>query len=205
MATNGRIEFGNGEGWYDGTYLSPFLTDQDARPVPEGVANHGIWVDLNTTRDSVVITWNNVALYGQGTTILNTYQVEILDRGDSDSEIILRYSDMQGSRYRSDGVSLDFSSYTPITRNIDAADLDTEVGNTGVAGVWQYRLEDGWFIGGDIHGSFHHQMGTEAGDTLTGQAGFNAIQGLAGDDTITDHVGNDTLTGDAGDDYIHGR
>ncbi len=49
-----------------------------------------------------------------------------------------------------------------------------------------------------------HIMGSDFGDTLTGDAGNNVLSGGLGDDTLTGGAGNDTLFGGAGADILVG-
>jgi Ca2+-binding RTX toxin-like protein len=57
------------------------------------------------------------------------------------------------------------------------------------------------------HSTFEDLEGTEnaaAGDSLTGDVGYNTIRGLAGNDSLFGNAGNDTLIGGAGADHLDG-
>ncbi len=215
--TNGQIQFGNGQGWQD-TYITAFASDQDSRDHPAGVENVGIWIEENTERDSIVITWNGIGQYYRYEHYPNTYQVEIIDHGEGDSEVIYRFAEMQRDRsswsqnsyFRTDGEQ----SRPPLGYAApNATTWDALPGNTGIEGVWQFRIEDGILNTQDLALRRETLIGTEGDDTLTGWLLGDILRGLDGDDSldggadndeITGDGGNDTLLGGFGNDYLHG-
>jgi hypothetical protein len=58
--------------------------------------------------------------------------------------------------------------------------------------------------GSDTLDSIEGLIGSDAGDTLTGDAGPNALDGGAGNDTISGGAGGDTVDGGAGNDNLDG-
>ncbi|MGR3455100.1 calcium-binding protein [Pseudooceanicola sp.] len=203
--TDGTIQFANGGGWQN-TYINAFYNRYiDTRIKPDGVSDPGIWIDANSDRDSVVITWNAVAeRYGRS--LFSTFQVEIRDLGDSDAEVIFRYNDMRGSVYTSrPAMSLDGTNYAlPTDRMGPEANWEIVTGNTGVDGVWQIRVEDGVPDLDDFATPFRNLQGTAGDDTLSGWLGTDILRGLEGDDLLTGDRNNDTMTGDAGNDTLIG-
>ena len=95
VATNGGVSFNGPESFpspYKPFNIAPFNADLDSRTPPDPAS--GVFVDLNTERDSVVVTWNLISRYAQNYTPPLTFQMELLDRGEGDSEVIFRYADM---------------------------------------------------------------------------------------------------------------
>ena len=209
--TGGKIQFGNGAGWQN-TYIAPANFLQDTRNTPSWAVDPGIWIENNTARDSIVITWKDVAVnpYNGGRT--NTYQIELLDRGNGDTEIIYRFNDMRGSSIYDQNSAVNPVSYFMVDDarerpplgylGIDKADYDVAIGNTGVQGVWQFRIESGVLRSSDLVVQAQNLSGTTGADVLTGSLTDDILLGLDGDDTLIGSFGNDQLIGGAGDDDI---
>ncbi|WP_371157125.1 nidogen-like domain-containing protein [Jannaschia sp. 2305UL9-9] len=209
---NGRIQFGNGLGWQD-TYIAATSFSQEIDRDSADVVDRGVWINADTARDSLIVTWNGVS-NGRWRGGLNSFQVEIIDRGDADAEVIFRYDDMQSPYYenrpertnasffRFDGETvrppLGYINSTPST-------WDNITGNTGVYGVWQFRIEDGELTAEDLVLSSRRLVGTDGNDTLDGWLRADVLQGLDGDDWLDGDSGADTLIGGAGDDTLLGR
>ena len=200
LDTNGRTNFYGPGGYYQGT-LSVLDTDLDTSERLNLDDDAGVYFDINEERDSVVLTWNKVAFYNTPDGPLQTFQAEIIDKGDGNSEFILRYADTNGSRYYNVNVNSRYGSdsfrdildINPDTTQI--SDLDTRVGNTGIAGVEQFLLRDGEPFGFEL-------TGTDEADLLIGSPFADVIDGLDGNDTIEGRGGPDVLTGGEGDDLI---
>jgi Ca2+-binding RTX toxin-like protein len=216
VLTNGGVDFGNAWSFTDPRYgnaIVPYGSDLDTRVLPD-VANAGVWFDTDTDRDSVIVTWNNVGFFSENIAAPVSFQMELIDLGDGDAEIVFRYADMpdaaDGNFYDyytigagADGsprISLDGGpdNYYPVLG--PTGDLDTELGNTGIAGVWQFRVIDGQLQPDDILGA--DLEGTEGPDLLAGTALPDRLSGLGGNDTLQGLGGNDTLNGDDGDDLL---
>ncbi|MCU9837921.1 hypothetical protein OEZ49_09095 [Ruegeria sp. WL0004] len=197
--------------------IAPFNDDMDTRTLPPG-PNPGVYFDTNTDRDSVVVTWNNIGRFSNNVTTPNTFQLEIMDLGDGDAELIFRFFDMQGSNSgfqmgaaTDDGLPIYLTGGSATDPLGLAADLETLVGNTGVAGVWQMRVIDGQLqstdFGGEVQtgNSANNTLnGTGFNDVLSGGAGNDTILGLAGIDTLNGNEDNDSISGGGNADLIHG-
>lgn len=200
VETNGAVAIGNI--W--NAAIRPYATDLDTR-VLSSVPNAGVFFDLNTDRDSVVITWNGVGRYNQNNSLLSTFQLELRDLGAGDAEIIFRYTDMQANAYYSTYIGAPGAGVFNWSGSAGlglGSDLDTMVGNTGVAGVLQFRLIDGVLQPADVEGSM--RIGTGADDLLTGSVFAERLLGWAGNDTLLGAYGNDTLNGGVGNDSLDG-
>ncbi len=200
VSTNGDIYF-QSAGGQSNVYLDPLNLDQDTRSFPAGVTNPGIWVDFNTARDSVVMTWNAVGQYPRMTDMPSTYQIEFMDLGNGSSEIIFRFNETSLPRLAAGwlfGYSLAFSGLIPVS------DWDTTLGNTGVAGVWQFRVDAGTLLSEDVVVADRLLRGTAGADSLTGWLGNDHLNGLDGDDTLMGEVGQDTIFGGEGHNSLYG-
>lgn len=196
VETNGGVSFGNI--W--NAVIRPYATDLDTR-VLSSVPNAGVFFDLNTDRDSVVITWNGVGRYYQNNSLLSTFQIELRDLGAGDAEVIFRYTDMQSNAAYSAAVGAPGAGLVILQDLLGpGADLDTLIGNTGVAGVLQFRLIDGVLQPDDLQGQM--LLGTGADDLLTGGVFADRLLGWAGNDTLIGGHGADTLNGGVGDDQL---
>ncbi len=87
------------------------------------------------------------------------------------------------------------------------AGVDTAIYNDFAAGV-NIDLAAGTGLNnhaqGDILIGIENVIGSEAADTLQGDAGANILWGIGGDDTIDGRAGDDTLYGQAGADTLYG-
>lgn len=204
VSTNGGVTF-NGADWWprpDQTFtIAPFNNHLDSSNPPDPAS--GVFVDLNTERDSVVVTWNMIGRSYQNYEPSYTFQMELLDLGEGDAEVIFRYADMGVSElswYRAGltaergSTLLSSESYT----GIPSYALDDTPGNTGVAGVWQFRIVDGVLEPG------LNVDGTDGPDLMVGTARADVLNGLGGDDTIQGNDGADVLDGGNGNDEIDG-
>jgi len=200
LDTNGRIALFGPAGFQQGNV---FVLGADLDTSPDlnlGEAT-GVFFDLNTDRDSVVMTWNEVAFFRNPQGQLQTFQLEIMDRGEGNSEFIFRYLDTEGARngfVRLESFYGDGSLRSAIGNDLRDGTFntaDTRIGNTGIAGVEQVLLRGGAPFGFEI-------TGTDADEVLNGGPLADVIDGAGGNDTIEGRGGADILTGGEGDDLI---
>ncbi|MEQ9694617.1 calcium-binding protein [Shimia sp. SDUM112013] len=217
IGNDGVIRFGNADGISNYQFAAAYGYSE-TRNNPSGEADYGIYIDYDTQRDSVVITYNSVgSRYNYSSNPwANTYQIEIIDRGNDDTEIVVRYEDMQWHTSNSwptissywglnvQGYSWSYRFGLPINRERDASMWDDVVGNTGVNGVWQFRFEDGVPVGADVAVGAVNLRGTAGDDLLNGYLANDGLQGYTGNDTLNGYSGNDVLIGGAGHDVIDG-
>ncbi|APZ55213.1 calcium-binding protein [Salipiger abyssi] len=206
--TSGEIQLGNSDGWQDTSINAYYSTSTDIRAIPDGVVNQGVWIEENTARDSVLITFNAVGQYSNDVWNTITYQVEIIDRGENDTEVIYRFNALDFPTYPSGVASYirydDWNYSLPVRLMPVGAQWEDLEGNTGIDGVWQLRIEDGIFDMSDVATPHEAHIGTAAPEELNGWLGGDILRGLEGDDTLDGSGGNDTITGDTGDDLIFG-
>ncbi|MFV0515127.1 MAG: calcium-binding protein [Jhaorihella sp.] len=216
VATNGGISLGRATGWpnprYENNVIAPFYADLDTRAT-ESRAEAGVYFDLNTERDSVVVTWNQVAYYGDWNgERAATFQLELIDLSDGDSEIVFRYAHMDDPQFEpgfvlgagaDTGPDVVLESFSGGDVDIAPSALVTTEGNSGVAGVWQLPVSDGLMDPLTLDGK--EETGTGGNDLMTGTFLADRLDGAAGDDTLDGLGGNDSLTGGTGDDSLLGE
>jgi len=224
--TNGSISFGTGLSQYPtagntasfDNMIAPFWADVDTRIDGEGAESGQVWVDLDAATDTVTITWENVGSYRRNADQTNLFQLQLVDQGGGDFDIVLRYERIDwtsGSSIDDTGARAQITALKlPETLEIasNTGTLDTTIGNTGVTGLWVYEMRGG--------GTGAHQpvsgvalTGTPYGDVLKGGAGNDVLRGLDSNDTLRGKGGDDwmyggdgadVLNGGAGDDFIFG-
>lgn len=228
--TNGNITFGGGLGTYTPgvignsslAIVAPYWADVDTRDyLVNGttVTNPGdVYWDFNTTRDSIVITWNDVGYFSTHTELQNSFQLELRDRGAGNVEIIFRYADVEwttgdasggtnglGGTVARAGFSLGGTYYELPASGYQGAMLSLEntAGNTGVTGVWQFIVSSGLVqgVGTDGNDSF---VGTAGNDNYLGDLGNDTLIGNGGDDSLFGGLGNDSIAGGPGNDSLSG-
>lgn len=212
ISTNGRFELFGPAGYTQGS-IDVLSTDLDTREYLGLDDDAGVYFDTNEQRDSVVITWNKVAFYNQPDGPRQTFQAEIIDRGDDNSEIIFRWADTEGTmRYSADLYpyygSNELNNLLNLNQNnAPLADLDTRIGNTGIAGVEQFLLADGDPFGVTLVGTDEAEVltGGPLGDLIDGNGGNDTIIGGGGQDTINGGDGNDVITTTASGSYRYNR
>ncbi len=221
LNTNGTLSFGRAfeafptvENLDPGRDLiAPFWGDVDTRLDGEGSESGGIWVDLDTVGDVVTVTWYQVGVYRRNADVVNTFQLQLYDRGGGDFDIVFRYQDIDwvrgtgtgddGARAGLAGPDLSGGAWIASDDPQGLLGLPTEAGNTGVAGLWVYEMRGG-VVTGTVQDSGQNQRGSDGADTLTGTAFADQLDGQGGGDLLSGLNGNDTLLGGAGDDGLWG-
>ncbi|MEQ9692874.1 nidogen-like domain-containing protein [Shimia sp. SDUM112013] len=193
--------------------IAPFWGDVDTRLDGEAPESGAIHVDLDLTSDVATVTWFQVGVYRRNATDLNTFQLQLYDRGQGDIDIVFRYQRIdwtQGTAPEDAGARVGFSSevtgwITP--EGLPAfASLTNEAGNSGRSGLWIFELRDGMLVGG-AHLD-RRLEGTDGHDSLSGGPGRDTIIGFSGDDYLvggeTEDDLSDEIYGGDGDDSING-
>lgn len=186
--------------------IAVFWADVDTRLRGEGVESGVIHVDLDVTGDCLTITWDMVGVYRRDTATPNRFQIQIHDRGNGDFDIVLRYEVIAwtigtapgdtGARAQIMAANGTVVPVLPGTTGEGLAPLDTSAGNTGITGLWVWRMRGGVLLPGLESGA--------GPDSLTGTDNADTIRSGGGNDTIDGLAGNDSLFGEADDDLIFG-
>lgn len=225
---NGNITFNNGLSTYTpgsipgngSAIIAPFWGDVDTRlkSGQSGFANGKVQWSLDPIHGSFTATWSSVNYYNatssSNTPKFNSFQLQLIDQGSGDFEIIFRYSAVNwttgtasGGNNQGLGGTIaragftsgdgDYGEYYELTSSGNQQamlDLDSALGNTGIAGVWQWRVSNGAIKG----------IGGDKSDTLDGDGLPNYIDGRGGDDFLNGLGGADTLIGGTGKDQLVG-
>jgi VCBS repeat-containing protein len=107
-----------------------------------------VYWDLDDTTQTFTATWDDVANYSFGSSSTVAFQLQLVGRGDGDFDIIYRYEYMDASRARRAGFANQDDTAIfelPGSGTTATSELDTLVGNTGLAGVWRFSVRDGSF------------------------------------------------------------
>lgn len=232
---NGNITFGGGLSTYTpgvigGTtglnIIAPFWADVDTR-VDVPAVTDGVFWDFKESRDSIVVTWNQTGYFSGHIDRLDTFQLELMDRGAGNVEIIFRYKSINwttgdasggsgglGGTIARGGFSLGGLYFElPASGNqTNMLNLEANAGNLGVTGVWQFLLQDGTPSGfgttgpDTFAGTARRDIwfGLSGNDTAHGQATGDVLYGNNGHDILYGDAGGDRLYGDAGNDRLYG-
>ncbi|MBY6092909.1 nidogen-like domain-containing protein [Maritimibacter alkaliphilus] len=233
--TNGNVTFGGGLSTYTPTgitgagreIIAPYWADVDTRNPTEGTNPGNVYWDFNEDRDSIIVTWDNVGYYSRRTDLLSSFQLELVDRGCGNVEIIFRYENISwtageasggtdglGGTTSRAGFSLGDTYFELPASGNEAAMLNLEnaQGNLSVSGVWQFIVsggevqgvggaEDDLFEGDDGNDNY---LGGQGNDTVSGGGGNDSLFGGQGDDNLDGGEGNDSLDGGSGQDTVNG-
>lgn len=199
VSTNGFVQFGgtySGVGPYSQYWIAPYNIDLDTRRFNSNTGSGEVHVDVDATTETVTVTWDRVGRYYANGNPPFSFQLQLTQATNDATQVTFRYGDMELDRlypYAQIGYRLgDDVLDNPIDRTVKPEDFDTTLGNTGVAGVWEYWI------------GLIPIIGTAAADTLTGTAGDDSIYGRAGADTISGLDGNDQMFGENGSDILLG-
>ncbi|CAA6604225.1 hypothetical protein MTBLM1_20347 [Rhodospirillaceae bacterium LM-1] len=237
--TNGHVTFGETYSTYNPfslpmtsaslpAILAAYFNDVDTRSgvltdddIGNSTGSNLVWYDLDTTNGVFTVTWDDVGYYSYGTDALNAFQVQIYDMGDSgDYDIVFRYEDINYTYNNyaragwSDGAGGGNNYELPVSHSSDMIDLETDVGNTGMPGLWTWSFRDGVLSssgdavsgsGGGSEGGDDSLSGGGGNDTLYGGVGNDSIDGGTGNDMLYGGNGSDTLTGGGGSDKLYGE
>jgi len=137
--------------------LAPFWGDVDTRCSDCGEVYIG-----SPNEDTVVITWDSVGFYSSDSSLLNTFQLVLIDRDDTGAgnfDVEFRYEDINWTTGNASGGQNGLGG-TPAQAGYDAGDginffivpgsqtssvaeLDTAPSNTDTAGIWTFAVRDG--------------------------------------------------------------
>jgi hypothetical protein len=224
--TNGSVSFGTAIEELPGfdplppiyDMIGAFWGDVDTRLNGEGIESGQIWVDMDTGTDTLSITWEEVGVYRRDASLTNSFQIQIADQGSGDVDVTLRYDTLDwsigtantdaGAQALLGGTRLP----NPISIGNDPALLDTDIGNTGTAGLWFYEMRGGTLPGVEfadglvLTGTRQNDIldGAGQGDMIRGLDGSDILRGNDGADWLYGGDGADTLNAGAGDDFIFG-
>jgi serralysin len=189
--------------------LAPFWADVDTRE-PAGIPGAEIAVDFDTEADAMTVSWPGVNYFPMLGDLQNHFQAQILDRGDGEYDLVLRYEDIQwtsglfapGSHARagySDGTGGNFFELPQSGDPGALLGLPNAASNTDTPGLWVFEIRN------EEAGTDDHLAGTRGGDVLSGEGGDDVINGGGGLDSLFGGSGEDELDGGNGGDWLYGE
>ncbi|WP_336491808.1 Ig-like domain-containing protein, partial [Methylobacterium nigriterrae] len=167
---NGNITFEAPLGTYTPTrigggdanpIIAPFWADVDTSTGPSGTTAGGhskgsnlVHIDRDTANGVVTITWDDVGYYSNHTDALNAFQLQLIDLGNGDFDIVYRYEAVNwtlGDASEGIHARAGYSSGTdaayyelPQSGHADAlVALPGTPGNTGIDGVYVFEVQNG--------------------------------------------------------------
>jgi hypothetical protein len=172
---NGNVTFGRALGAFtpfplDGSaptpIIAPFFADVDTTigavaPTPGGTSTGSnlVWYAVDPETDTVTATWDDVGYFPDRTDKLNAFQLQLVDLGDGNYDIVFRYEDINwttgGASGGEDGLGgevarVGFSatdggaSFEPEGSGNQEAMLNLLTGdsNTGQPGLYRIEIRD---------------------------------------------------------------
>ncbi|MGV3633563.1 MAG: nidogen-like domain-containing protein [Pseudorhodoplanes sp.] len=231
---NGNITFLNATGQFTPSQISggqgnpiiaAYWADVDTRggdatPTPGGnsTGSNLVYYDLDSENGVVTITWDDVGYFASATDKLNAFQLQLIDRGGGNFDIVFRYEDINWTTGNASGGSGGLGG-TPARAGYTAGDgnpahyfeltgsgnqnsmlaLESTVGNTGLNGVYVFEVRAGE-VGNPTSTGTIKFSDADTTDTHTVSASLNLD--LTGHDTalgtLTVSLTSDTTGGGSG-------
>jgi Ca2+-binding RTX toxin-like protein len=172
---NGNITFASSLSSYTPSFITgsgnpiiaAFWADVDTRgqgalPTPGGnsMGTNRVYYDLDAENQVFTVTWDDVGYYSSATNLLNAFQLQLVDRGGGNFDIVLRYESINWTTGTASGGSgglggtvarMGYSAGNgadyfelPASGNQSAVlALDSTPGNTGHNGVYIFSVQNG--------------------------------------------------------------
>lgn len=240
---NGNITFGYGlssftptsiGGSFYNPIIAPFWADVDTRaeygtdgyvtPTAGGnsMGSNLTWYDIDTTTNTLTVTWDDVGYYYYGIDKLNAFQLQLISTGNGNFDIVYRYEDINWTTGdASDGVdglggvvaragfsAGDGANYYEFYFSGDQGFMlgleGNQLAGASEAGIWTYHVNGGSVQGMGLEDSDDTVNGTESSDIMDGRSGNDILYAGLGDDNVSGGEGDDTLYGEWGDDILVG-
>lgn len=159
-----------------------FLSPLTAYPTAD---NAGIGRDVDSAREAVTLTWDQTGVYRRNAELTNRLQLQLVDRGGGDLDIVMRYEQIDWIR---DSAQDDSGARVGLASNrhdspawmfdhdgaAALSDLPQMIGNTGLAGLWVYEMRDG-ALQGRSPGAGRVAQGSAGADRMLGTAGCDQL------------------------------
>ncbi|MBL8703623.1 MAG: VCBS domain-containing protein, partial [Rhodospirillales bacterium] len=150
--------------------------DTGATPGGTSTGTNNVYYDLDVPNGVLTITWDDVGYYDDGTELANAFQMQLIDRGNGDFDIVFRYESINwttgdasdgegglgGTPARAGYTAGNGEDYyeLPGSGNQNAMlGLDQATGNTGEVGVFVFQVRNGEVVGGSGSVEIESQYG----------------------------------------------
>jgi len=189
-------------------YFADVIAGASQAPSAGGnsTGSNRLWYDEDSVNQTLTVTWDDMGGFGVNPALQNAFQLQLIGTGGGNFDLVYRYEAVNWSN--SGGPRAGFSAGDGVSATNEftnaslsaALDLDTALGNTGVAGFYRFSFFSGTAQGDVLAGSSYASVLNAMGgnDSLVGGIANDTMDGGAGNDTLQGGVGNDTLAGGAG-------
>jgi VCBS repeat-containing protein len=178
---NGNITFNSPTGQFTPSQITagagnpiiaPFWADVDTRgshantPTPGGnsTGSNLVYWDFDTVNGVFTVTWDDVGFYSGHTNHLNAFQLQLINRGNGDFDIVFRYEDINWTTGQASGGDNDGLGGSIARAGYSAGDglhyfelpqsgnqagmlaLEATTGNTGTTGVDEFQVRNGTVV-----------------------------------------------------------
>ncbi len=150
--------------------------DTGATPGGTSTGTNNVYYDLDVPNDVLTITWDDVGCYNDATNLVNAFQIQLIDRGNGDFDIVFSYESINwttGDASDGEGVAGRYAGARglhgrqrrglyelPGSGNQNAMlGLDQATGNTGEVGVFVFQVRNGEVVGGSGSVEIESQYG----------------------------------------------
>ncbi|HEV7438980.1 MAG TPA: nidogen-like domain-containing protein, partial [Methylobacterium sp.] len=153
--------------------IAPFWADVDTStgsqtvPTPGGrsTGSNRVHIDKDAANGVITVTWDDVGYFSNHTDRLNAFQLQLIDLGNGNFDIVYRYEavnwtlgDYSGGLHARAGYSAgNGTGYYELPQSGSSAGmlaLPATPGNTGTAGLYVFEVQNGSVIpGGNLQGS----------------------------------------------------
>jgi VCBS repeat-containing protein len=178
--------------------IAPFWADVDTRGGSANATAGGnstgsdlVYYDLDTTNHVLTVTWDDVGYFASHTTLQNAFQLQLIDRGNGDFDIVFRYEDINWTTGDASGGSGGLGG-APARAGYSAGDgnmahyfelpgsgdqntmlgLEGANGNTGIPGVYVFHVRSGNVSQGEAAGTINFSD-PDVSDHHTVSSSFN--------------------------------
>jgi Ca2+-binding RTX toxin-like protein len=159
-------------------------------PGGNSTGSNRVWYDLDTDKDIFTVTWDDVGYFG-GTNKLNAFQLQLINTGESNFDIVFRYENVEWTIGDADGGSNGLSN-NPDAKNARAG---YSSGNGKAEEILKTITQDAML---------NLETTKQDPDKPEGVFSFTVWDGHThkklNADTLVGGAGNDTLLGGIGDD-----
>jgi len=125
--------------------------DSVTTPLGTSTGSDRVYYDLDATSGTFTATWDDVGHYPFQQDRVNAFQIQLVNRGHGDFDIVLRYEavDFAGVDWAGGGARAGYDSGTGHAFELPGSGnqaqmlrIDSDAGNTGNAGVWKFEVRN---------------------------------------------------------------
>ncbi|MCC7050118.1 MAG: VCBS domain-containing protein [Alphaproteobacteria bacterium] len=201
---------------FNAPIIAPFWADVDTRgtdnvpPTPGGnsTGSDNVYYDLDAANHVFTVTWDDVGYFSGATDKVNAFQLQLIDRGDGNFDIVFRYESINwttgnasggsgglgGSPARGGYTAGDGTHYFELPGSGNQGSVlawDESTGNTGQVGVYVFQVRGGQVVGGSGSATIETDYGTlvmnaDGSYTYTPDNASPLVQALAQGETYND-------------------